>query len=93
MTPFRESWPSGDGVTKLRLELDGYRTETVVVPLDRGIDLSFALHKVAQAEPHKHRETKHSPAGPAPAAKAPAAPAAAPAPAPKPPSRSEPVPL
>jgi serine/threonine-protein kinase len=90
MTPFRESWPSGDGVTKLRLELDGYRAETVAVPLDRGVDLSFALRKVAQAEPHKHQETKHSPSGHAPAAKVPAAPAA---PAPKPPSRSEPVPL
>ena len=30
MTPFRETWPGGEGVTKLRLELDGYRTEAVV---------------------------------------------------------------
>jgi len=93
MTPFRESWPRGDGTTKLRLELDGYRTEMVAVPLDRGVDLSFALRKVAQAEPHKHKEAKHPPAGHPPAAKGPATPAAPAAPAPKPPSRSEPVPL
>jgi hypothetical protein len=60
--------------------------------LDRGVDLSFALRKLAQPEPRKHKETKH-----APAAKVPAAPAAkvpaAPAPALKPAPRSEPVPL
>ena len=61
MTPFRETWPSGDGVTKLRLELDGYRSEMVAVPLDRGVDLSFALRKVsAPAEPHKRKDTKRS---------------------------------
>jgi hypothetical protein len=87
MTPFRETWPSGDGVQKLRLELDGYRSETVVVPLDRGVDLSFALRKAAQPEPHKHKDAKHAPARP-PAAKVPA-----PAPAPKAAPRSEPVPL
>jgi eukaryotic-like serine/threonine-protein kinase len=93
MTPFRESWPGGDGVRKLRLELDGYRPEPVVVPLDRGVDLSFALRKVAQAEPHKHKD-KHKEAKPAaarPAAKLPATPT--PAPAPKTAPRSEPVPL
>ena len=89
MTPFRESWPSGDGVTKLRLELDGYRTETVAVPLDRGVDLSFALRKVAPAEPQKHKGAKHAPTGHARAAKV----RTPPTPAPKQPSRSEPVPL
>ena len=88
MTPFRETWPSGDGVTKLRLELDGYRTETVVVPLDRGVDLSFALRKVAPPEPHKHKETKQAPAAKvSPAAPRPRAPAL------KSPPGSEPVPL
>jgi hypothetical protein len=92
MTPFRETWPSGDGVRKLRLELDGYRTEAVAVPLDRGVDLSFALRKVAQAEPRKHKDTTHGPASKVP--HAPAAPAAAPKPAPTPkPAKSEPVPL
>jgi serine/threonine-protein kinase len=94
MTPFRESWPSGDGVRELRLELDGYRPESVAVPLDRGVDLSFTLRKLPQAEPHRHKEAKHAPAARPPAAKAPAAPAAGtPAPAPKPPPKAEPVPL
>jgi serine/threonine-protein kinase len=86
MTPFRETWPSGDGVTKLRLELDGYRPEPVVVPLDRGVDLSFTLHRAQPAEPqHKHKESKHGAA-----AKSPAGP---PSTAPKSPPRLEPVPL
>jgi serine/threonine-protein kinase len=80
MTPFRETWPSGDGVLKLRLELDGYRAESVAVPLDRGVDLSFTMHRVTQAEPPK---SKH-----APAAKAHKPPAAQ-----RPGAKSEPVPL
>jgi serine/threonine-protein kinase len=88
MTPFRENWPSGDGVRKLRIELDGYRTEAVTVPLDRGVDLSFTLHKSAQAEPLKHKEAKHGPAARPPGAKAPPT-----APSPKPSPKSEPVPL
>jgi serine/threonine-protein kinase len=84
MTPFRETWPSGDGVLKLRLELDGYRTESVAVPLDRGVDLSFTMHKAAQAEPLQHKEAKHPPAH---------APAKTPRTTPKPPAKSEPVPL
>jgi serine/threonine-protein kinase len=89
-TPFRETWPGGEGITKLRLELDGYHAESVAVPLDRGVDLSFAMRKAAAAavEPaNKRKDARHAPARP-PAAKAPAAP---PHPAPKP--RSEPVPL
>jgi tRNA A-37 threonylcarbamoyl transferase component Bud32 len=91
MTPFRETWPSGDGVTKLRLELDGYRTESVAVPLDRGVDLSFTLHRAAQVEPHKRKDKdgKHTPAH-APAAKTPGT---APTPAARPSPKSEPVPL
>jgi serine/threonine-protein kinase len=84
MTPFRETWPSGDGVLQLRLEIDGFRPEPVVVPLDRGVDLTFALRKAAQPEPQKHKGSKHT----APGGKAPATPTA-----PKPPSKSEPVPL
>ncbi len=77
MTPFRETWPSGGGVLKLRLELDGYRTESVAVPLDRGVDLAFTMHKVASGEPPKHRDTKHAPG----------------AKTPRPAAKSEPVPL
>jgi serine/threonine-protein kinase len=92
MTPFRETWPSGPGVMKLRLELDGYRAESVAVPLDRGVDLSFTLHKVVTAEAAKPtdqnaKETKR-------AHHAPAAKSSRPTPAPKPPAaKSEPVPL
>jgi len=82
MTPFRETWPSGDGVTRLRLELDGYRTETVAVPLDRGVDLSFALRKVAvPADSHKHKDPKRPPGAKTPPSK------------PATPARLEPVPL
>jgi tRNA A-37 threonylcarbamoyl transferase component Bud32 len=87
MTPFRETWPSGGGVLKLRLELGGYRTESVAVPLDRGVDLAFTMQKVATADAPKHRETKHSPAH------APAAKATRPSPAQRPAAKSEPVPL
>ena len=85
MTPFRETWPSAGGVLKLRLELDGYRTESVAVPLNRGVDLSFTMHKVATADVPQHKDAKHTPAH-TPAAKTPR-------PAPKPSAKSEPVPL
>jgi len=82
MTPFRETWLSGDGVTRLRLELDGYRPEAVAVPLDRGVDLSFALHKVAAtADSHKHKDPKRPPGGKTPPSR------------PATPARLEPVPL
>jgi eukaryotic-like serine/threonine-protein kinase len=82
MTPFRETWPSGDGVTRLRLELDGYRTEAVAVPLDRGVDLSFALRKVAAtADSRKHKDPKRPPGAKTPPSK------------PATPARLEPVPL
>jgi hypothetical protein len=42
-TPFRERWPRGSGVERLRIERAGYRSEAVVVPLDRGIDVALAL--------------------------------------------------
>jgi serine/threonine protein kinase len=87
MTPFRETWPSGGGVLKLRLELDGYRTESVAVPLDRGVDLSFTMHKVATADVPQHKDAKHTPAHTS-GAKTPRA-----SPAPKPSAKSEPVPL
>jgi len=87
MTPFRETWPSGGGVLKLRLELAGYRTESVAVPLDRGVDLSFTMQKAATADAPKHKDAKHTPAH-APAAKTPR-----PSLAPRPAAKSEPVPL
>jgi serine/threonine-protein kinase len=85
-TPFRERWPSGDGVQKLRLELDGYRPETLIVPMDRGVELSFTLHKLAEAEPRRDRPSKHHAPKAEPAKPSPPKPAR---PAPK----AEPVPL
>ena len=94
MTPFHETWPSGDGVQQLRLELDGYRPEAVIVPLDRGVDLTFALRKIPPPETRQHKDrdknVKHT-TGPSPAAKVPAG--ATPPVAPKPAPKSEPVPL
>jgi serine/threonine protein kinase len=86
MTPFRETWPSGGGVMKLRLELDRYRPESVAVPLDRGVDLSFTMQKVATADAPKHKDAKHTPVH-GPGAKA------IRSPAPRPAAKSEPVPL
>jgi len=94
MTPYRGTWPAGPGIVKLRIELDGYQPKPIVVPLDRGVDLQFALAKLAStAEPRKSkdkdvkRKSGHAPA--APKAGTPTAPAT-PAPAPK---YKEPVPL
>jgi serine/threonine protein kinase len=63
VTPFKESWPAAKGVEKMRLELDGYRPEVLVVPLDRGVALEFALTKVereAVKKPKPPRKT-HGP--------------------------------
>jgi serine/threonine protein kinase len=88
-TPFKESWPAGDGVEKLRIELAGYHAEPIALPLDRGAELAFTLKRILAVTPHRksHADASKSPP--------PAAPAAAPAPAPppKPAPRHEPIPL
>jgi tRNA A-37 threonylcarbamoyl transferase component Bud32 len=84
-TPFRERWPSGGGVQKLRLELDGYQPEAVAVPLDRGVELSFALRKLPEPTAPRTKPGRHHAAPPKAAAPKPAGP--------KPPSTLEPVPL
>src|SRR6266540_584806 len=89
MTPFDEKWPAGDGVRKLRLELDGYRPESLSVPLDRGVDLSFPLRPLPPAQDASdkiHKPGKHSPADGA--GKKSSAPSR-----PRSPARDEPVPL
>ncbi|HVU50686.1 MAG TPA: serine/threonine-protein kinase [Polyangia bacterium] len=84
VTPFKESWPAAAGVEKMRLELDGYRPQPLVVPLDRGVALELALTKL-EREPAKRAR------GPA---KAPAKAPPPRAPRPEAPARpSEPVPL
>jgi hypothetical protein len=47
-TPFRETWPQAAGTEKLRLERDGYRPESVVVPLDLGLTFTVSLSKLAE---------------------------------------------
>jgi tRNA A-37 threonylcarbamoyl transferase component Bud32 len=51
-TPFKEAWRVGPGIERVRLELDGYRTETFAVPLDHGVDLTLTLKKTPRA-PYK----------------------------------------
>jgi tRNA A-37 threonylcarbamoyl transferase component Bud32 len=55
VTPFRERWSSGAGVQRLRVDLDGYRPELLVVPLDRGIDLTLALKQAEVPQPPESR--------------------------------------
>jgi serine/threonine-protein kinase len=89
VTPFKESWPPGTGVEKMHLELDGYRSEPLVVPLDRGVALEVALTKVERAAADE-ANAKTS------AKKAPKAPKKTHAPhpsAPSPAAPPEPVPL
>ena len=101
LTPVREKWPAAPGVEKLRLEMEGYRTESVAVPLDRGVDLSFALKRQAAAPAHRRPPAAHPAAPPAIAAPASSPPAATPppatppapaAPAPAPPAPRKPAP-
>ena len=63
VTPFKESWLAGTGVEKMRLELDGYRPEVLVVPLDRGVALEFALTKIEREAVKKTKPPKktHAP--------------------------------
>ncbi len=90
VTPFRATWPSAAGVHKLRVELDGYRPETIVVPLDRGVDIAVALKRISRPEPPK---TKTKLRAGHPPTDAPPTPPGPSAPAPKAPAKLEPVPL
>ena len=69
VTPFKESRPAAPGVEKMRLELDGYRPELLVVPLDRGVALEFALTKVEREAAKKPKAPRkaHAPRPEAPA--------------------------
>jgi hypothetical protein len=44
-TPFTESWLQGTGVEKLRLEREGYQSERVEIPLDRGLVTRIDLRR------------------------------------------------
>jgi serine/threonine protein kinase len=89
VTPLETTWPSTAGVQKLRLERDGYRVESVIVPLDRDVDLTFPLKALPAPAAHKR---KVGGASGRPPAAAPVVPPAAPA-TPPPRPRQEPVPL
>src|SRR5205823_2654982 len=96
-TPFKESWAAGDGTERLRLEKDGYRPETLVVPMDHGLTFTVELGAspaaaeptTIAAEPAAPRSKPgrhHHATAAAPSAK-PAMPAPAPASAPAAPPR------
>ena len=46
VTPFRDLRASRPGTQKLRLALDGYEDETIVVPLDRAVTLTLPLRRL-----------------------------------------------
>jgi eukaryotic-like serine/threonine-protein kinase len=94
ITPLRETWPKEDGTEKLRLELDGHHPEKIAVPLDRGVNLSLALKKVAPPAPaapppSPAARRKRAGTGTPPGGTPPGAPAARPPPAADP----EPLPI
>jgi hypothetical protein len=86
VTPFHDSRRADDGTEQLRLELNGYRPEPVVMPHDRDVALSFTLTKLPSATHHRTSTHAGAPHG------SPARPAA-PTPPPRPERPSEPVPL
>jgi hypothetical protein len=103
-TPFKETWTAGDGTEKLKLEKEGFRSESLVVPLDHG--LSFNVELTAASAPAAPVAAAPTPAhvkpgkhhhGAAPGPTPPAAPsggaASPPPPPPKPATPEEPVPL
>jgi hypothetical protein len=89
VTPLQTTWPSTAGAQKLRLERAGYQAESIIVPLDRDVDLTFSLKALPATPPHKRRAGGVTNARPA--AASPAAPIPPPATVPRP--RREPFPL
>jgi len=64
-TPLQQEWQAERGAEPVRLEKDGYRTEEVVVPLDRGGHFSFPLSKLGRPRPApKPRPSRPEPAPP-----------------------------
>ncbi|MFL5307037.1 MAG: PEGA domain-containing protein, partial [Polyangia bacterium] len=49
-TPIKLTWARGDGTEPLEVERDGYRSERVAVPLERGLTAKLHLEKVARAQ-------------------------------------------
>jgi hypothetical protein len=65
-TPFKEAWRQAKGFEKVRLEHDGYRVETVQVPLDRGLGVTVTLKREHEPAAKKEREHPHRKAAPPP---------------------------
>jgi hypothetical protein len=91
VTPLKESWPLNEGVEKLRIEMDGFKPERLVVPLDRGVDLAFTFTSVPTPESHR-RKTREPSSKASPTSNKRTSPATPPPP-PKPAVRPEPVSL
>ncbi len=97
-TPLKETWPSSSGSEKLRLDKDGYRSESLIVPLDLGVELAFPLRPVPAPPVHRHASSAHPAAASTPGAKPSTQPPAPPEPTPAAPAKpaarpKEPVPL
>jgi hypothetical protein len=88
LTPLETTWPATAGAERLRLERDGYRPQSIVVPLDRDVSLTFPLKALSARPAHARTVSGTRPLPPPVASPAVAAP---PAPAPRP--RREPFPL
>ena len=74
-TPLELSWPRGDGVETLRLEQEGYRSESLLVSLHSGVESTIDLQRLTAhpapvaARPRPAREAaSHARTGARPAA-------------------------
>jgi serine/threonine protein kinase len=59
VTPLRASWPAGEGVERLAVELPGYRRAPLVVPRDRDVSLRLELEKVAPTPAPPVQRARH----------------------------------
>ena len=59
VTPLKETWPSSSGSEKLRLDKDGYRSESLIVRLDLGVELAVPLRPVPAPPAHRHASSAH----------------------------------
>jgi serine/threonine protein kinase len=99
ITPLKETWPSSAGSEKLQLEKEGYRSESVIVPLDLGVELALPLKPLPAPPTHRRASSAHvAPTAATPRAKPSVQPPAPSEPAPAVPAKPaarprEPVPL
>ena len=60
VTPLEETQPPRPGVEHLRLDREGYVTETVVLPLDRDFELSLPLKAQPAVDARKKKPREHA---------------------------------